>query len=68
MGWKIDTIQLAGAPARVLRHRAEPFGTAVSVTLFPDRQLAIAVAANSSRLASVDALAQAVAEAFASAR
>src|SRR5262245_58942421 len=46
LGWKLDTIQIAGAPTRVLRHRATPTGSTVSLSLFPDRTLVVSVATN----------------------
>ena len=65
LGWKVDTIQLAGAPAQVLRHRATPTGSTVSLSLFPDRGLAIAVTTNVTHGMVVDPFALQVAEAFA---
>ena len=64
LGWKVDTIQLAGAPARLLRHRATPTGGTVSLSLFPDRNLVIAVTTNVSHAMAVDPFALQVAEAF----
>jgi CubicO group peptidase (beta-lactamase class C family) len=65
LGWKADTIELSGAPARVLRHRATPTGSTVSLSLFPDRKLAIAVTTNVTHGLTVDPFALQVAEAFA---
>ena len=65
LGWKVDTIQLGGAPTRVLRHRATPTGSTVSLSLFPDRRLVISVATNVTHGLVVDPFAQQVAEAFA---
>jgi len=64
LGWKVDTIQLAGAEARLLRHRATPTGGTVSLSLFPDRNLVIAVTTNVSHAMVVDPFALQVAEAF----
>ena len=64
LGWKVDTIQLAGAPARLLRHRATPTGGTVSLSLFPDRNLVIATTTNASHAAAVDPFTLQVAEAF----
>ena len=64
LGWKVDTIQLAGAPARVLRHRATPTGGTVSLSLFPDRSLVIAATTNVTHGMAVDPFALQVAEAF----
>jgi serine beta-lactamase-like protein LACTB, mitochondrial len=65
LGWKEDTIQLAGAPATLLRHRATPTGSTISVLLFPDRGLVIATATNVTHgLDAVDPFALQVAEVF----
>jgi len=65
LGWKVDTIQLAGAPSRLLRHRATPTGSTVSLSLFPDRSMVIAVATNVTHgMEAVDPFALQVAEAF----
>jgi CubicO group peptidase (beta-lactamase class C family) len=64
LGWKVDTIPLAGAPARVLRHRATPTGGTVSLSLFPDRSLVIAATTNVTHGMAVDPFALQVAEAF----
>ena len=37
LGWKVDSIPLAGSQVRVVRHRASLIGGAVSLSLFPDR-------------------------------
>jgi CubicO group peptidase (beta-lactamase class C family) len=68
LGWKVDETPLGGVTTRVLRHRATPFGSAILVTMFPDRQLAIAAAVNVSYLSAVDTFAGQVAEIFSSAR
>ena len=65
LGWKVDNVQLAGAPARVLRHRATPTGSTVSLSLFPDRRLVIAATTNVTHGMVVDPFALQVAEAFA---
>jgi hypothetical protein len=64
LGWKVDNIEFAGAPARVLRHRATPTGSTVSLSLFPDRKLVIAVTTNVTHGLTVDPFALQVAEAF----
>jgi hypothetical protein len=63
-GWKVETIQLAGAPVRILRHRATPTGGTVSLSLFPDRSLVIATTTNVTHGMAVDPFALHVAEAF----
>jgi CubicO group peptidase (beta-lactamase class C family) len=65
LGWKVDTVQLAGAPARLLRHRATPTGSTVSLALFPDRRLVISATTNVTHGLVVDSFAMQVAEAFA---
>ena len=65
LGWKVDTINLAGAPARLLRHRATPTGSTVSLSLFPDRNLVIAATTNITHgMGAVDPFTMQVAEAF----
>jgi serine beta-lactamase-like protein LACTB, mitochondrial len=63
-GWKVDTIHHAGAPARLLRHRATPTGGTVSLSSFPDRSLVIATTTNVTHGMAVDPFALHVAEAF----
>ena len=65
LGWKVDTIPLAGAQVRVVRHRASLIGGAVSLYLFPDRGLAIAATSNVANTVAVEAFALQVAETFA---
>jgi len=65
LGWKVDTTQLAGAPARLLRHRATPTGSTVSLSLFPDRRMVISATTNVTHGMAVDPFALQVAEAFA---
>ena len=64
LGWKVETIPLAGAPTRLLRHRATPTGSTVSLALLPDRSLAIAATTNVTHGMAVDPFALQVAEAF----
>jgi CubicO group peptidase (beta-lactamase class C family) len=65
LGWKVETIPLAGTQVRVARHRASAIGGATSLYLFPERGLAIAVMDNVQNTVGVEALALQVAEAFA---
>jgi serine beta-lactamase-like protein LACTB, mitochondrial len=65
LGWKVDTIQLAGTPARLLHHRATPTGSTVSLSLFPDRKMVISATTNVTHGMVVDHFALQVAEAFA---
>ena len=64
LGWKVDSVKLGGAPARLLRHRASLFGGAVSLSVFPDFGLVIAAASNVSQTERVDPFALQVAAAF----
>jgi CubicO group peptidase (beta-lactamase class C family) len=66
LGWKVDTIPLAGKPARVIRHRASLIGSALSLSLFPELGLAVAVASSTGNIVAVDLLVPQIAEAFAS--
>jgi serine beta-lactamase-like protein LACTB, mitochondrial len=63
LGWKVDTIQLAGKPARVLRHRARLFGGTTSLSIFPDLGLVVAAMSNEND-DTVDPFALQIAEAF----
>ena len=64
LGWTADSVPLAGAPARVVRHRANVIGGHVSFTLFPERGLVIAATSNV-RSSGVDPFALQVAGLFA---
>ncbi len=68
LGWKVDTIPLAGAQVRALRHRATPFGGAVTLTIIPQRNLVFAAESNGSDLSTIDPFALKIVEAFASSR
>ena len=46
LGWRVEDVQLAGAPARVLSHRGSPMGGAISLMMAPDLGLVIAAASN----------------------
>ena len=46
LGWKIETVTLRGAPARLIGHDGSPFGATASLMAFPDHRLAIAVTSN----------------------
>lgn len=65
LGWKVDSIPLAGSQVRVVRHRASLIGGAVSLYLFPDRDLVIAATSNVANTVAVEAFALQVAETFA---
>jgi serine beta-lactamase-like protein LACTB, mitochondrial len=64
LGWTINSVQLAGEPARMVSHRGSPMGGTVSLLTFPDFGLAVAAAANGSSGRGVDPFALRIAEAF----
>ena len=64
LGWTVTSVQLAGAPARLVSHRGSPMGGTVSLLTFPDLGLAIAAAANVTGAKGVDPFARQVAETF----
>ena len=66
LGWKLETVQLAGAPAQMAGHGTKPDfigGTAYLMT-FPARGLVVAVTSNTS-FADAKSIALGIAEAFA---
>jgi serine beta-lactamase-like protein LACTB, mitochondrial len=65
LGWTVDTVPLAGAPARVVRHRANVIGGHVSFTLLPESGLVIAATSNV-RSSAVDPFTLQIAGLFAS--
>jgi len=65
LGWKVERVQLAGAPARMVAHRATPNGSTVALLLFPDYGVVVAAAANIAPAEDVDATSRRIAEAFA---
>jgi serine beta-lactamase-like protein LACTB, mitochondrial len=67
LGWTVGDVPLAGAPARVVRHRANVIAGYVSFTMFPDQGLVIAAMSNVNS-SGVDPFALQVAELFASVR
>lgn len=64
LGWKVERIQLAGAPARMVAHRATPKGSTVVLLTFPDQGIVVAAASNISPAEGVDPLGRKIAEAF----
>ena len=64
LGWKVERVQLAGAPTRMVAHRATPNGSTVALLLFPDHGVVVAAAANISPAEDVDATCRKIAEAF----
>ena len=65
LGWKVDTIPLAGTQVRTVRHRASLIAGAVSLYLFPDRGLVLAVMANVPNTVGVEEVALKIAGVFA---
>jgi CubicO group peptidase (beta-lactamase class C family) len=65
LGWKAEQVQLAGASARMLAHRATPTGGTAAILLFPDQQLAIALGANVSNADAIGPFGITLAETFA---
>ena len=66
LGWKLDTVTLAGKPARMAGHGTKPdfIGGTASIMTFPERGLVVAVTSNVS-FADTSSLASGVAQAFA---
>jgi CubicO group peptidase (beta-lactamase class C family) len=64
LGWKVDSVPLAGAQIRMIRHRGNFRGGASSLSVFPDRGLVVAVTASAWNMVNVDAYALQVAEMF----
>ena len=64
-GWKVDNVQLAGAPARLLSHRGTPIGGTVSLMMFSELGLVIATASNVSYGKGAEPIGLKVADAFA---
>jgi CubicO group peptidase (beta-lactamase class C family) len=65
LGWKVETVQLAGAPRRMLGHRGGAVGGTAALMTFPDFDLAIAAASNVSYARAIAPFGLQVAEAFA---
>jgi serine beta-lactamase-like protein LACTB, mitochondrial len=64
LGWKVERVQLAGAPTRMVAHRATPNGGTVALLTFPDHGVVVAAASNISPADGVDSLGRKIAEAF----
>src|SRR5262245_46682983 len=64
LGWKVERVQLAGARARMVAHRATPNGGTVALLTFPDHGVVVAAAANISPAGGVDPTGRKIAEAF----
>ena len=63
LGWRVESVSLAGKPTRLVGHRGTPMGGAVSLLTFPDLGVVVAVAANIGG-AGVDPFARKLAELF----
>jgi hypothetical protein len=66
LGWKVERVQLNGAPARMVAHGATPMGGTAALLMFPDRRLIIAAASTVSNAEGVAPFGVKVAAAFAS--
>lgn len=64
LGWKVERVLLAGAPARMVAHRATPNGSTVALLTFPDLGVVVAAASNISPTDGVDRVGRNIAEAF----
>ena len=64
LGWKVERVQLNGAPARMVAHRATPMGGTTALLMFPDHRLVIAAVSNVSDAQGVAPFGVKVAEAF----
>jgi CubicO group peptidase (beta-lactamase class C family) len=64
LGWKVERVQLSGAPARMVAHRATPNGSTVALLTFPDHGIVVAAATNIAPAERVDSTGLRIAEAF----
>jgi CubicO group peptidase (beta-lactamase class C family) len=65
LGWKVERVQLAGAPARMIAHRATPNGGTVALLTFPDHGIVVAAASNISPAEGLDRTCRRITDAFA---
>jgi CubicO group peptidase (beta-lactamase class C family) len=65
LGWKVERVQMAGAPARMVAHRATPNGSTLALLTFPDHGVVVVAASNISPAKGVDSTSRKIAEAFA---
>jgi hypothetical protein len=65
LGWKMETVNLAGSPTRVFSHRGSPIGGSTTLMTFPDLDLVVAATTNESHATSIVPFALRVAETFA---
>jgi serine beta-lactamase-like protein LACTB len=66
LGWKVERVQLTGASAPMVAHRATPMGGTAALLLFPDHGLVIAAVSNVTNAKGVAPFGLKVTEAFAS--
>jgi serine beta-lactamase-like protein LACTB, mitochondrial len=64
LGWRVESVPLAGKPARLVGHRGTPMGGAVSLLTFPVLGVVVAAASNVGATG-VDPFAQKLAGVFA---
>jgi CubicO group peptidase (beta-lactamase class C family) len=64
LGWKVEHVQLAGAPARMVAHRAAANGGTVALLMFPEQGVVVAAASNISPADGVDPTGRKIAAAF----
>ena len=65
LGWRVEDVQMGSASTRMVAHRATPGGTTIALLMFPDHDVVVAVAFNSSFVDDATAYGVRVAEAFA---
>jgi serine beta-lactamase-like protein LACTB len=65
LGWKVEHVQLSGASAPMVAHRATPMGGTAALLMFPDHRLVIAAVSNVSNAEGVAPFGVKVADAFA---
>jgi CubicO group peptidase (beta-lactamase class C family) len=65
LGWKVEHVQLNGASARMVAHRATPMGGTAALLMFPDQGLVVTAASNVSNAEGVAPFGVKVAAAFA---
>ena len=65
LGWKVERVQLNGASARMVAHRATPMGGTTALLMFPDQRLVIAAVSNVSDAEGVAPFGVKVADVFA---
>lgn len=64
LGWKVERVEMNGAAARMIAHRATPMGGTAALLMFPDHRLVVAATSNVTEAAGVAPFGVKVAEAF----